>query len=448
MRRAAILAVAALLPSCAGPGSGGGLPRHLPAPEGADRPLAEKAALLEEGLSRLHLLPSGLLAYRVHLPHGPDGPPVVTYMADQGAWSGALLAAEAERRAATGSPEALERVRALLRGLSALTGVTGHRGLYARCAAPAGFLRGEPLPHLWRDGARGYEGWRWRGDSSKDQVAGILHGLAAVRDLVEDPWSRARAARLLGDLADRLLGRGGVWEDADGEPTTFGDVGHRVLGLPVGVNAAIALGLAEAAARATGEPRHRRMLEALLREGADGALRYPTVRLLGKEGWSNANMVAMALSSILRGPRPADPAGARLRAGAEEALRRVLALHRGEGNAFWIAVAAPAGAAAGVTGGDLDDALWQLRRYPLDRADRVVDHSGRRDLPRAFWDSKRGREQFAVPLPVDLMGATSFAWKSNPYEVVQEAEGDGRTVFAGTDFLAAYWPLRRLGLAE
>jgi hypothetical protein len=433
-----------LLPSCALPG--GSLPLHLPAPPEAGIPLAEKAAILEEALGELHLLPWGTLSYRVHLPDGPDGPPVHAYQSDVGAWTGALLGAECERWAATGEPEALDRVRGLLRGLTLLTAVTGQRGLYARHAAPAGFLRRERRPERWNDGAPGWEGWRWREDVSRDQAAGLVHGYAAVLDLVVDPWCRARAGRLAGDLADRVFGRGLSWEDHDGEESTYGDLRPRIAGLPVGVNAAIVLGLADAAHRGTGEARHRRRLESLVEGGACEALRYPTLRILGKEGWSNANMAAMALASFLREGSPAgDPVRDRVRRAAADSLRRILDLHRGEGNAYWIAIAAAVGNGAGATERDLADARAQLRRYSPDRRSFRLEHSAL-DLPRASLGSKKGQEQFTVPLPVDMQGASSFCWKSNPYEVLQEAEGDGRTVLAGVDFLAAYWPLRRLGL--
>jgi hypothetical protein len=134
-------------------------------------------------------------------------------------------------------------------------------------------------------------------------------------------------------------------------------------------------------------------------------------------------------------------------------MRRLLELHRGEGNAYWIALAAPAGEAAGATPAELADARLQLGRYTMDRRDRATDYSDPKSLPpalgpmpRAFWNSKGGNPQFTRPLPVDLQGAGAFIWKSNPYEMMQEAEGDERTVYAGTDFLAAYWPLRRLGI--
>jgi hypothetical protein len=383
----------------------------------------------------------------VRLPESGDGPLRPQYGADTCAWTGALLGAECERFAATGDPAALDRVRTLLGGLGTLTEATGRRGLFARYACPAGFLRREGSPEEWRDGGPGFEGWRWRGDLSKDQVAGLVYGLAAVTDLVPDPGARAKAGRLLGDLADRVLGRGAVIEEEDGVATTYGDLSPRVAGFPVGVNAAIALGLADAAARSTGEPRHRRFLEALVEGGAAASLRVPTIRLLGKEGFSNPNMAAMALASVLRRPpAPGDAVAEELRREAEGALRRILDLHRGEGNAFWIAVAAPAGAAAGVTPRDLADARNQLARFPLDRSVRALDHAARSDLPRASFASKRGRPQFARPLPVDEQASDAFVWKSNPYEVLQEPDGDGRMVHSGVDFLAAYWPLRRLGL--
>jgi len=451
MRGAALaLVLAAAGGACAGP-SGAGAP-PIPPPAAPGPPLEEKAERFERGLDGRHLLPWGALGYRVRLPEGGAGPAIPVYGADTVAWSGALLAAECERWAATRDPAALGRVRTLLGGLGVLSAVTGERGHFARYACPAGFLRAEPRPEEWRDGGPGFEGWRWRADLSKDQVAGLVHGLAAVTDLVEDPGARARAARLLGDLSDRVLGGGGRVREADGSPTIYGDLSPRVAGLPVGVNAAIVLGLADAAGRATGEPRHGRRFDALVAGGAAEALRVPTVRLLGKEGFSNPNMAAMALSSILRGPAPdgeTEPARARFRREAEGALRRILELHRGEGNAFWIAVAAPAGAGAGATARDLADARHQLLRFPLGLEVHPLDHSARTDLARCFWASRGGRAQFRRPLPVDLMGPGSFLWKSNPYEVVREdPEADGRTAYAGVDFLAAYWPLRRLGVVR
>jgi hypothetical protein len=434
-------------PACAGPSGWRNPP--IPFPERPGPTLAQKAAGFEEGLDARHLLPWGGLAYSMRLPGPGGGAPRPLYGADTVAWTGALLAAECERWAATGEPAALGRVRTLLGGLETLHAVTGEHGLLARYAYPPGLLPRDPHPEGWRDGGPGFEGWRWRGDLSKDQIAGLVHGLAAVLDLVEDPACRARAGRLLGATADRLFGRGLVYEDAGAVPTTYGDLSPRVAGFPVGVNAAIALGLADAAARGTGEPRHRRRLEALVADGACDSLAVPTIRVLGKEGFSNPNMVAMALSSVLRVPPPAgDAVRVRLRAAAEDSLRRILDLHRGEGNAFWIAVALPAGPAAGATPRDLRDARAQLARFPVERVETARDHSGRSDLPRCGWDSKRGRAQSLLPLPVDALGSDSFCWKTNPFEVHRNPGADGRTVHSGVDFLAAYWPLRRLGAVE
>jgi hypothetical protein len=439
------LLAAAAAAACAAPSGRGAPPIPLP-PGASGEALAAAAARIESGLDRFHLLPWGALGYGVRLPEGPDGPRIPEYGADTCAWTGALLAAECERRAATGEVAALERVRSLLRGLETLHAVTGEPGLFARYACPAGFVVEAHHPGDWRDGGAGWEGWRWRGDLSKDQVAGLVHGLAAVIDLVDDAACRARAARLLGYLADRLLGRGLVYQDRGGVPTTYGNVSPSVAGLPVGVNAAVALGLADAAARATGEPRHRRAFDALVADGACAAVPYATVRLFGKENFNNPNMVAMALSSILRAPAGAgDPARVRFRAAALRTMDSLLHLHRGEGNAFWLSVALPAGRAAGATARDLADARAQLARFPADLALRRVDLSDRADLPRSAWRSKRGRIQFRHPLPVDDRGPDSFTWKTNPFEVIQEPRPGGGGRCPGADYLAAYWPLRRLG---
>lgn len=443
-----VLVVAAAAASgCRGPSGGPNPPIPFPAEPGPA--LAAKATTIEEGLTARHLLPWGALAYHVRLPDGPGGASSVPYQADQVAWTGALLGAECERWAATKDPAALARVGTLLHGLETLAAVTGEPGLLARFACPSGFLRHEPWPGDWHDGGPGFDGWRWRGDLSKDQLAGLAYGLGAVVDLVEEPACRARAARLLGAVADRLLGRGGIYEDAGDAPTTFGDVRPRLAGLPVGVNAAVTLGIADAAARATGEPRHRRRFEGLVAAGACEAVPYATIRVFGKENFNNPNMTALALASVLRSPvPPGDAARARFRAAAATTMERLLRLHRGEGNAFWIAVALPGGREAGATARDLRDARAQLARFPVDLVERPADHRGRSGLARSGWSSKRGRAQFRLPLPVDALGAGSFCWKSNPFEVLQNPAADGRSVYSGVDFLAAYWPLRRLGAVD
>ncbi|MHC4822194.1 MAG: hypothetical protein ACYTDX_10800, partial [Planctomycetota bacterium] len=66
----------------------------------------------------------------------------------------------------------------------------------------------------------------------------------------------------------------------------------------------------------------------------------------------------------------------------------------------------------------------------------------------SWWCGRRGRPQFTTPLPVDRMSAGAFIWKSDPFEAVQELRDRPNVEYAGTDFLAAYWPLRRLGHIE
>jgi hypothetical protein len=445
-----LLCVALATAGCTLPRLGDAPPVRLPTtdPE-ASLPLAAKAARFEEELDADHLEFWGGLAYRVRRPEGDDGPRRVWYQSDQTCWTGALLGAECERWAATGDAAALHRVRSLLRGLTVLTEITGERGLWARYARPPGREEREGDTPYAHDGASGFEGWRWRGDLSKDQLAGLVFGLCAVTDLVDDPWSRARAARLLSELADRIESRG-LQIVEKGRVTTYGDLSPRVKGVPIGVHGAVLLGLAEGAWRATGDPRHRRFLERLVADDVPATLRIPTIRVFAKENWNNPNMVAMALASILRRPPEGDaPLMERtLHREAAGSLATILDLHRGEGNAFWIAVAAPSGKAAGLRERDLEDARRQLAVFPVRKVEEPVDHRGRTDLDHSWWTSRRGRPRVTTPLPVDQMSLGSFIWKSDPFESLQEEGGDGKTRYAGTDFLAAYWPLQRLGLID
>lgn len=168
-----------------------------------------------------------------HLPFGAILDPFVdqsggvtgyTRCGDSALWTGHYLAAQAFRYQVTRTPEAMDQVRAALRGLRSLVDVTGSDRL-ARCLVPAdspfaaGILSEEAhhgsYPGRW-DGAD----YHWVGNTSRDQFSGVFFGLAAAWEFVDDAGVRTEAASLASRLLDRLISDGWAVIMPDGRVST------------------------------------------------------------------------------------------------------------------------------------------------------------------------------------------------------------------------------------
>ena len=152
-----------------------------------------------------------------HLPFGTILDPVFassasdqivgyTRCGDSAIWTGHYLAAEAFRYQVTRTPEALDSVRRALAGIKSLSDVTG-TNLLARCLVPsdspfAAGIRSEEATHgIYTNSSAGYI---WVGNTSRDQYAGAIFGLAVAYDMVDDPGVKSTISQLVTLLIDHL----------------------------------------------------------------------------------------------------------------------------------------------------------------------------------------------------------------------------------------------------
>ncbi len=432
--RALLLVLALVAFGCGGaPRSGDSIPKipvdYLPRAE----TLAEKAVRAEREIDPF-LSPEGLLLYRMR--PGRDRAPYRNF-ADQATWTGCLLAAECLRYRATGSPEALARARRILGGLSLLHDVTGVHGLFARCARPAP-TDGRTRRLEWQVGAVPHEGYRWRADVSKDQYAGILFGLSAVLDHLPE-IDRLEAGRLVCAVADHLLDHDMRLIDYDGEQTTFGDLSSHYAGLvPIGTNALIATAAVALARRARPGGRYGSAIRDLVEDGYAGAMKYPTFQLLGIRNRSNDVMAALAADALL-GP----DVDATVRRGAAAAVHALVAATRGEDNAL---IAAVAVTRLGVPAEE--EARAGLALIPVPRPTRSIDNRGRGDVARSILPGRKFEAVATRPVPVNRRGASSFLWKSDPYQITADIGDERGPTYPPVDFLLPYWLLRARGMLD
>lgn len=406
----------------------------LPEPAPHDGRLLVKAQEFEVAMLH-HLTPEGLvLTERLDDPD-PDDP---LNAQDAAIWTGCYVAAEAYRWTATRNPAAGERLDRSLAGLHLLHDATGVPGVLARMVKRAnGPVSGERP--TWRQGSGPWAAYRWMGDVSVDQYAGVFFGYAAAFEALDDPVRRQGIALRVAAVVDRLITHHWRIVDADGRPTKHSDLSGGVLTEPL--NSLSALMFTKVAAAMTGESRFKNAYTGLIDRG------YARSAVRARDPWweyvfgvnhSDNNLAYLGLYPLLRLERDAG-----LLAQYRQALRRVWRVVRAEGNPFFTFMTQ-----AGEEPGWHDDgasalAIDTLARFPIPKHDETILNSARRDVCRAWFDDRHGAPQACRPVPIDQRPRSSFEWASNPYRL--DRRGDPRMSLAGVDYLVAYWLGRRHG---
>jgi hypothetical protein len=392
-------------------------------------PLHAKAEAYQARLEALHQMPDGVIRYRFRPEQPrddygdlPDGP----------FFAGLYLASQALRLAATGEPAARAQVSRTLDGMALLQDVTGEPGLLARWVA-----REPPESRSeWRPSAT-RPGYVWRGDVSKDQLAGYACGLGVAFALLPDPELRARVGALAVPLAERLRRDGLRIVDADGERTTHGDLRGHVALFPVGVNALIALSVAKVAAAASGDDAFSAALDADGHLGAAGTAHW---RPPGYAKRVNDNMAYVSLLALLL-LETAPERNAALR----EAEARLWSGVAGERNAFFAGVHALASgdpAARAELRAALAEFPERKRELPVDLTRPGFGFEAR------WWKNSKGHPRATEPIPLYLRPSGSNLWVSDPYALVGSLRDAGQTEYSGVDYLLAYWLARAGGWVD
>jgi hypothetical protein len=404
--------------------------------------LAEKARRYQDRLEAHHQTPEGVIRYR----RGLKGPPDPSYgnLGDGCFHTGIYLASQALRYAATREPAAREQVLKSLGALELLMEVTGKRGLLARHITPAGteYAKARWMPSLT------HPQYAWKPDVSKDQYAGFIHGLGVALALMDEPEIRTRVANLTAAAVDHLIENHMRIIDADGQPTTYGDVSGRFGFVPIGVNALISLAIAKVAAESTGMNRYEEFYGRLVARGYASITYWTYFAPLGIGNRVNDNMGYLALYPLLlleRSPKVAE----KLRQGARRSWRHM----KEERNAFFAFVHAALveGQASGETKrpSSLEAARAgkeALREFPEEKVEWPVDLTRPGfDYPRAFFNSRKCEPRTTRAVPLYLRPRGSSFWASDPYRLVGSLLRHGEVENAGMDYLLAYWMGRHHG---
>jgi hypothetical protein len=403
--------------------------RPVPAPAGrTDAELLERAMRLQARMPA-HLSPEGLLAYEHRVGASPEQlSEDVLKLSDAAIWTGCYAAAQACRWHVTRDPLALEELRRLVHGLHMLERASGREGGLVRnvgrpLPGSSGFEKSEPSPMG--------EGMWCRGDVSRDQLAGVTLGWAAIGRFVEDATLKEAARSHLAALARRLRADRMWLRDLRGRKTDYGELREDVEGIPFtknGRHAAIGLAPVVAAVALDPAPDLADHLRRLLDDGWGRALPEQFAWLPPLQSPSSVNMGYLALLTCRLMDRGI------VAAKALEGLGRLRAATRGWWNGGYCACL--------LLGG-----LQHRRAEVVDELRAVLHLMTEDEVPYA---QQTTRHVSFIPTIVQR-GNTHWTWKDQLGLVrEQPAPGSPRSAVTYTraDWLFAYWLARAGGALD
>jgi hypothetical protein len=323
--------------------------------------------------------------------------------------------------------------------LMRLEAITGIPGFPARSFIKIG-EDVQPRDGEWHDTPDGL--WRWKGDTSSDEIVGhyfvypIYHDLVAAED--EKPALRAAIDRITNHILDndyQLI-------DVDGKRTRWGWWGPDAIWADpdeTGLRALHILSHLRVALHLTANAEHRARYQAayddLIRTHRYHLLtRNQKIMVPGHINHSDDELAFLSYYPLLQYEK--DP---QLVEVYRQSLERSWRIERPERNPLWNVIYA---VGTGATEYDREASVRTLREIPMDTVEWTVRNSHRLDVPIDPLPDRFKRKQALIVLPYDELPMTK--WNGNPYNL--DGGNGGRSEDDGAYFLLPYWMGRFHGL--
>lgn len=351
---------------------------------------------------------------------------------NDGLWTAMYVAAEAFRFKVTGAADARANARAGIEAILRLESITGIPGFPARSFIKVG-VDDQPADGEWHDTPD--KAWRWKGDTSSDEIVGhyfvcsIYHDLVATDD--EKPALRAAIDRITSHILDHNY----QLVDVDGQRTRWGWWGPEAIWEDpdeTGLRALHILSHLRVAMHLTADPQARAKYQSAY-DTLVTAHRYPwltrnqKIMVPGSINHSDDELAFLSYYPLLL--YETDP---RLRDVYVQSLERSWRIERPERNPLWNFVYA---AGTGAREFDRAEALRTLREIPMDTIHWSARNSHRLDVPIDPLRDRQGRRQALIVLPYDEL--PMWKWNGNPFNL--DGGDGGRSEDDGAYFLLPYW---------
>jgi hypothetical protein len=392
--------------------------------------LAGKAAYFEERVRARHVRHGFTADSELRTPGDPASSFAISTDND-GLWTAMYVAAECFRFKVTGAADAREYARQGLEALIRLEAVTGIPGFPARSIIRLG-VDEQPRDGEWHTTPDGL--WRWKGDTSSDEIVGHYFAYAVYFDLVADEAEKTRIRQVVERITSHIIDHGYHLVDLDGKATRWGWWAPEEIWTDpdeTGLRALHILSHLRVASHITGNERYNEAYRDLVSRHRYAFLtRNQKVNIPGHVNHSDDELAFLSYYPLLL--YETDPA---LRKVYMESLERAWQCERAEANPLWNYIYA-----AGTGSGDYDGApsAETLRRIPMDLICWTVANSHRLDVVTDPVQDRFSRRQSALVLPADERPV--MKWNGNPYML--DGGNGGRSEDDGAFFLLPYWMAR------
>ena len=351
---------------------------------------------------------------------------------NDGLWTAMYVAAECFRYKVTGAADARENARRGMQAIMRLEAITGIPGFPARS-----FIRvGEdvqPSDGEWHDTPD--KAWRWKGDTSSDEIVGHYFVYPLYHDLVagEDEKPALRAA--IDRITNHILDNGYQLIDVDGQRTRWGWWGPEAIWEDpdeTGLRALHMLAHLRVALHLTRDAQYRgkyqAAYDALVNTHKYHLLtRNQKIMVPGSINHSDDELAFLSYYPLLRyetAPKLLDV--------YKQSLERSWQIERPERNPLWNFIYA---AGTGAAEFDRAESLRTLHEIPMDQIQWTVRNSHRLDVPIDPLRDRQRRQQSLLVLPYDELPMSK--WNGNPYNL--DGGDGGRSEDDGAYFLLPYW---------
>jgi hypothetical protein len=351
---------------------------------------------------------------------------------NDGLWTAMYVAAESFRYKATGESDARENARRGMQAIIRLEAITGIPGFPARSFIKVGEDI-QPRDGEWHDTAD--KAWRWKGDTSSDEIVGHYFVYPIYYDLLADDGEKPALRAAIERITNHILDNRYQLIDVDGQRTRWGWWGpDAIWGDPdeTGLRALHILSHLRVALHLTGNAQYRSRYQSAYDDLVNThkyhwLTRNQKVMVPGHINHSDDELAFLSYYPLLR--YETDP---KLLDVYKQSLERSWQIERPERNPLWNVIYA---AGTGAREFDRAESLRSLQEIPMDAIDWTVRNSQRLDVPTDPLSDRFGRRQALIVLPYDELPMSK--WNGNPYNL--DGGNGGRSEDDGAYFLLPYW---------
>jgi hypothetical protein len=351
---------------------------------------------------------------------------------NDGLWTAMYVAAECFRYKVTGEADARENARRSMQAIVRLEAITGISGFPARSFIKVG-EDVQPTDGEWHDSTD--KAWRWKGDTSSDEIVGHYFVYPLYYDFVAEESEKPALRAVIERITNHILDNDYQLVDVDGARTRWGWWGPEAIWQDpdeTGLRALHMLSHLRVALHLTHDAGHRARFQRAYDE-LIGTHKYhlltrnQKIMVPGHVNHSDDELAFLSYYPLLR--YETDPT---LLAVYRQSLERSWQIERPERNPLWNFIYAAGSAAREF---DREESIRTLQAIPMDTIRWSVRNSHRLDVPIDPMSDRFGKRQALSVLPYDEL--PMWKWNGNPYRL--DGGDGGRSEDDGAYFLLPYW---------